>query len=176
MRSWVAPMRLPQDGLALPLTLFVLVILALLTAALAGTTTAELESGRLVHWDRRALYLAEAGLEHQIYVLKQDKDGGAVGTIPLGGSPLEERYTVNLQCLPEASAGVRCTENRESRTWRITSAGELWQGTSLLHSRTVEAVVEIRYCGGAQNLRGCPSTGPLYGSPQQVLVRRWQQR
>lgn len=174
-------MQLRQDGLALPLTLFVLVVLALLTAAVAGTTTAELESSQLVDRDRRALYLAEAGLEHQIYALKVNKDTGPVGTVSLGGSPTEERYVVDLRCLQELSAGRTCTGNRESRTWLITSTGELRQGTSLVHSRTVEAVVEIRYCGGAQNVRGVgcpssPSTGSLYGSPQRVLVRRWQQR
>ncbi len=165
-----------QDGLALPVTLFALAVLALLTAALAGTTTSELESGRLVDWDRRALYLAEAGLEHQIFVLKQDKNAPSVGTVSLGGSPLEGRYQVTVTCLEFTSAGGTCTANRESRTWRITSTGQLWQGTTLVHSRTVEALVEIRYCGGAPNVRGCPTTGPVYGSPEAVLVHRWEQR
>lgn len=165
-----------ERGLALPLTLFALVVLAVLTAALAGTTTAELESARLVDWDRKALYLAEAGLEHQIFLLKQDKDAPAVGTVSVGGSPLEGRYTVEVECLPLASAGGTCTENRESRTWRITSRGELWQAGAMVYSRTVEAVVEIRYCGGMDNTKGCPTTGPMYGSPEAVVVRRWVQR
>lgn len=176
MNPLVSPPYRGQDGLALPVTLFALAVLALLTAALAGTTTAELESERLVDWDRRALYLAEAGLEHQIFALKQNKDAGDVGTVSMGGSALEGRYNVIRQCVTLASAGGTCTDNRESRTWRITSRGELWQGATLVHTRTVEALVEIRYCGGADNVKGCPTAGALYGSPEAVLVHRWEVR
>jgi len=164
-----------EEGVALPVTLFVLVILALLVAALAGTTLGELESERLVDWDRRALYLAEAGVEHQIFSLKVDKDAPAVGTVSMGGSPLEGRYVVSLTCLPFLSAGGSCSRP-ESRTWLITSRGELWQDGTRVHVRTVEAVVEIRYCGGAANFKDCPTSGPLYGSPEVVLVHRWEQR
>ena len=176
MNPLVSPPYRGQDGLAMPVTLFALAVLALLTAALAGTTTAELESERLVDWDRRALYLAEAGLEHQIFALKQDKDSGDVGTVSMGGSPLEGRYHVIRQCVDLASAGSTCRDNRESRTWRITSRGELWQGATLVHTRTVEALVEIRYCGGADNVKGCPTGGAAYGSPEAVLIHRWEPR
>ncbi len=148
-------------GLALPLTLFVLVVLALLTAALAGTTVAEIDSDRLVAWDRKALYAAEAGLEHQIYELKRDKSAAPVGTASL--SP-NLRYVVTSECKPELSAGATCTENRELRAWEITSTGEVLDRGAVIHSRTVWALVEIRY------------GGPNYGTPRSVSVLRWEFR
>ncbi|MDR7394524.1 MAG: hypothetical protein QN196_08235, partial [Armatimonadota bacterium] len=127
----------------------------------AGTTVAELDSDRLVDWDRKALYAAEAGLEHQVYELKKDKNAGPVGTASL--SP-NLRYVVSSQCRPELSAGATCTENRELRTWEITSTGEVVDGAGVIHSRTVWALVEIQY--GGQN----------YGTPQSVSVLRWEFR
>lgn len=150
-----------QQGLALPLTLFVLVILALLTAAVAGVTTTQADSDRLVDWDRKALYAAEAGLEDQIYALKKNKAAGAVGTVSLNPNL---QYSVTLQCKPELSAGAICSQNRPLRTWEITSTGKVLNGTTVVHSRAVRALVEIRY-GGAD-----------YGTVQSVSVLRWEFR
>ncbi len=166
-----------EDGVAFPVTLFALTVLALLTAAVAGMTTAEVNSERLVDWDRRALYAAEAGLEHQLFVLQQDQEAGAVGTVSLGGSPLEQRYTVTVQCTPLLSARATCSGEAESRTWEVTSRGQLVQGSTVVHERVVRALVEVRYCGGAPSADPrCPGGGPLYGTPRAVLIRRWEFR
>ncbi len=148
-----------ERGFALPLTLFVLAVLALLAAALAGVTAAEIQTGRLVDWDRKALYLAEAGLEHQIFEWKRDQNSPAVGVVSLGGSPLEMRYAVAVQ---DAGTG-RCggTPDPNWRWWRVTSRGELVQAGSPVHSRTVEALAEIEYQGG---------------SPRSVVLCRWSSR
>ncbi len=167
-----------ERGLALPLTLFALTVLALLAAALAGATTSELESERWVDWDRKALYAAEAGVEHQIYELKRNKSAGPVGTVSLGVfGDLDLRYSVDLQCVALRSAGGSCSENRESRTWEVTSRGQLVRGGTVVHERSVWALVEIRYCGGAASSDpACPSGGSVYGTPRAVLVRRWEVR
>ena len=150
-----------QQGLALPLTLFVLVVLAVLTAALAGTTVAEIDSDRLVDWDRKALYAAEAGLEHQLYELKKDKNAGPVGTVSLNPNL---RYSVTRECKPELSAGATCDQNRERRTWEITARGEVLDGVGVVHRREVWALVEVRYWGSN------------YGTPRSVSVLRWEFR
>ncbi len=132
-----------QAGFALPVTLFVLVLLALLAAALAGATTAELQGERLADWDRRVLYVAEAGLEHQIYRLKGDRNAGPVGTVSLGGSPWTFRYTVDAR--PAAPGGQCRGVVADAGWWEIRSVGQLVQGATVVHSRTVDALVEIQY-------------------------------
>ncbi|MCS7235195.1 MAG: hypothetical protein RMM30_04370 [Armatimonadota bacterium] len=133
-----------EAGFAFPLTLFALTVMALLTAALAGVTSAELESGRLWEWDRRALYAAEAGVEHQLFQLKRDRLAGPVGLVSLGGTPLDVRYVVGLA--PAGPGGI-CTADpgADESWWEVTSRGQLWQGASLVHERRVTALVEIRY-------------------------------
>jgi Tfp pilus assembly protein PilX len=133
-----------EAGFAFPVTLFALTVLALLTAALAGVTSAELESGRLGEWDRRALYAAEAGVEHQLFQLKRNRMAGPVGSVSLGGSPVEARYVAGLA---PASPGGLCAADpgADESWWEVTSRGQLWQGANLVHERRVAALVEIRY-------------------------------
>lgn len=135
--------RSDERGLALPLTLFVLAVLALLTAVLAGTTTAEVGSERLADWDRRALYAAEAGVEHQIFELKANPLAGPVGPVSMGGSPLEVRYQVTglTPVVPPVGFGP-CPGLGPQ--WEITGVGQLWQGAVRVHERQVGARVEIR--------------------------------
>ncbi|MFN3286583.1 MAG: hypothetical protein ACK45F_09905 [bacterium] len=131
-----------EGGFALPLTLFALTLLALLTAALAGMTTASVETSRLADWDRKALYAAEAGLEHQIYELKRGR-ATPVGQQSLGGAPLEARYRVT-QLVSSGPGGV-CTDDLpvQEQWWEVTARGELLEGGNVVHSRTVRALVEI---------------------------------
>jgi len=74
--------RLEEErGVALPLALVVLLILAALAVALADLTAAELDTGRWTRWDVQAQYLAQAGMEHQIYTLKANKNAGALAAV-----------------------------------------------------------------------------------------------
>ncbi|MCL6499519.1 MAG: hypothetical protein K6U07_05800 [Firmicutes bacterium] len=132
----------PEGGFALPLTLFALTLLALLTAALAGMTTARVDTSRLADWDRKALYAAEAGLEHQIYELKRGRTT-PVGQQSLGGAPLEARYRVTQ--LDPSGPGGMCTDDptAQEQWWEVTARGELLEGGNVVHSRIVWALVEI---------------------------------
>lgn len=131
-----------EGGFALPLTLFTVTLLVLLTAALAGMATARVEISRLADWDRKALYAAEAGLEHQIYELKRGRTT-PVGQQSLGGAPLEARYRVTQ--LVSSGPGGMCTDDllAEEQWWEVTARGELVAGGNVLHSRIVWALVEI---------------------------------
>lgn len=131
-----------EEGVALPLTLFALTVLALLTAALAGVTTAAVETSRLADWDRKALYAAEAGLEHQIYELKRGNSVPVGDT--LGGSPLQARYRVTRVVL-SGGPGGSCTDDplAQEQWWEVTSQGQLLQGGNVVHVRAVWTLVEI---------------------------------
>lgn len=143
-----------EGGFALPLTLFALTLLALLTAALAGTTTARVETGRLADWDRKALYAAEAGLEHQIYELKRGRTT-PVGLQSLGGAPLQARYHVTR--LISSGPGGLCTDDAltQEQWWEVTARGELLEGGNVVHSRIVWALVEINRSGPLPRVTVC---------------------
>lgn len=146
---------LDPGGFALPLTLFVLTIVGLLTAALAGATTAQLGVGRLADWDRRALYAAEAGVEHQVFALKADRGAGPVGPVSMGGSPLEARYQV-VSLVPSAPGGVCSAEpGADESWWEVTSLGQVWQGSVRVHEREVRALLGIRYDTPSPQVRIC---------------------
>lgn len=163
-----------QEGLALPLALLVLVVLALLITALAETTVAELEVQLRTRWDTQALYLAVAGVEHQLYAFKADRDAGAVGSVlvPAGGP---HRYTVTCTCVLNCSA-TRCPiapgaldTTPGTRRWELLSTGEVRRqepdGTfTVLQDRAVRALVEVVYAG----------PGPAR-APDQVTILRWEE-
>jgi hypothetical protein len=150
---------LEERGLAFPMTLFVLVVLALLAAALGSSTASGLEGARLADWNRKALYAAEAGVEHQIHLLKEgspEEGSPAPASGSLGGSP-GVRYRVTQVTGLEPTG--RCSPLREER-WQITARGELVQGAAVVAARQVQAVVEICFLGS---------------SPQRVFVEDWRE-
>ena len=142
---------LEERGLAFPMTLFVLVVLALLAAALGSSTASGLEGARLADWNRKALYAAEAGVEHQIHLLKEGICEYASGSV--GGSP-PARYRVTRVTVLGPSGG--CSLPQQAGRWEITARGELVQGAAVV-TRSVQAVVE------------------LGSSPQRVFVEDWRE-
>lgn len=143
----------------------VVLILALLTAGIAWMTMAELEMGRLTRWDAIAQYLAQAATEHQVYLLKRDKDAGAIPYTNYPSSDPDKWYVTSLSCL------LNCTGNPSSRRWSLSATGEIRQynpdGTwTVLQTRTILTEVDITYDGVAPD---------LYRYPQEVTVRRWEE-
>jgi hypothetical protein len=146
---------LEERGLAFPMTLFVLVVLALLAAALGSSTASGLEGARLADWNRKALYAAEAGVEHQIHLLKEGSPAYASGSV--GGSP-PARYQVTRVTVLGPSG--RCSLPLVPVRREITARGELVQGAAVVAARQVQAVVEICFLGS---------------SPQRVFVEDWRE-
>jgi hypothetical protein len=150
---------LEERGLAFPMTLFVLVVLALLAAALGSSTASGLKGARLADWNRKALYAAEAGVEHQIHLLKEgspEEGSPAPASGSLGGSP-PARYRVTRVRVLDSSRG--CSLPQQAGRWEITARGELVQGAAVV-TRSVQAVVEICFLGS---------------SPQRVFVEDWRE-
>ncbi|HLB38038.1 MAG TPA: hypothetical protein VJL31_15810, partial [Gemmatimonadales bacterium] len=81
-----------ERGVALPLALLVLLILAALAVALSEMTAAELDTQRLTRWDVQAQYLAQAGMEHQIFTLKANKNTGALAPVNYPVTPGQEYW------------------------------------------------------------------------------------
>ncbi|HEV8339764.1 MAG TPA: hypothetical protein VGR25_08925 [bacterium] len=156
-----------ERGLALPLAILAVLLLAGLILMLAQLTANELDIDRYTRGDVRAQYLAQAGIEHQIYVLKGDKNGAALATpinFPASGSG-QYRYSTSLTCL------LNCTANRESRRWRIVSTGQIRRpnpggGFTVIQTRAIRAVVEIAYSGTGAD---------LYRFPTEVTILRWEE-
>jgi hypothetical protein len=151
---------------ALIMAIFITLVVALIVAGIAQVLIADLDMSRVALWDTTAQYLAQAGLEHQIYLLKADKTI-TVG-IPYTNFPVtaDQRswYVTTLTCL------LNCSGNVSARRWRIQSTGEIRQysGVSytVLQTRTLTADVNITYDGVAPN---------LYLYPQRVTVLRWEE-
>lgn len=143
----------------------VALILALLVAGIAWMTVAELEIGRLTRYDAVAQYMAQAAIEHQLYLLKDNKNGGAIAYTNYPSTPGQETwYTTALTCL------LNCTGNVASRRWSIRATGEIRQYSGLsytvLQTRTILAEADITYDGLTPN---------LYRFPQRVTIRRWEE-
>ena len=158
--------RLEEErGVALPLALVVLLILAALAVALADLTAAELDTGRWTRWDVQAQYLAQAGIEHQIYTLKANKNAGALAAVNYPLTPGQEYwYSTTVTCL------LQCPPTyRESRRWRIVSTGEIREPGSptVLQTRAIRADVEIAYAWDS----GTNS----YRLPTAVTILRWEE-
>ncbi len=163
LRSWLRWTRGEERGVALPLAILVALILAGLIVTLAQMTSAELEIEQRTFWDIRAQYLAQAAIEHQIYLLKGNKNAGALALTNYPITPGREYwYRTTLTCL------LNCTTNRESRRWRIIGTGEIRRpGTStVLQNRAIRAVVEIAYSGTGAD---------LYRFPTAVIILRWEE-
>ena len=161
----MSPSRVRHDerGLALPMAMLVVMILSALMMELALTSTAEFGAALPASRDLRANYLAQAGMEQQIYLLKVNKNAGAIGLTNYPVTPGGEYwYSTTLQCL------LNCGVNFESRRWQIVSTGEIHQSGSptVLQNRSVRAVVEIRYGG---------TGGSLFQFPTKALILRWEE-
>lgn len=152
-----------EGGLALPMAMLVVMILSALMLELALTTTSEFGAALPASRDARASYLAQAGLEHQIYLLKANKDAGAIALTNYPSTPGREYwFSTTLQCL------LNCGVNFETRRWQIVSTGEIHQtgAPTVLQTRSIRAAVEIHYGGTGAS---------LFQFPTKVLVLRWEE-
>lgn len=152
-----------ERGVALPLALMVILILSVLVVGIAQMTISELEIQRRTDLDVRAQYLAQAGIEHQIFVLKGDKNAGALAPVNYPSAVGQEFwYSTTLICQ------LQCANNRESRRWEITATGEVRRsgGGPVEQTRAIRAVVEIAYTGTGVN---------LYQFPRTVTILRWEE-
>ncbi len=157
-----------ERGVALIVALVLVLLLAGIALAVAQTTTAELEIHRMSRWDDTARYLAHAGVEHQIYLLKGNQSAVAVsyqnypvlaGETPGCGTLW---YITTLQCT------LNCTGSTQTiRDWTITSSGVVRSSPNcatwtVLLQRQIQAQVEITYqlVGGIM-------------IPQTVTFQRW---
>jgi type II secretory pathway component PulK len=156
--------RLDEErGVALIMALVIVLILSALMLGVAQTTTSDLGVAQSTLWDIRSLYLAEAGIEHQIYVLKANKDAGPLGSVNYPVTPGQEYwYRTTLTCL------LGCGVNRETRRWQIVGTGEvhLPNSATILQTRALRTLVEITYRGTGAN---------LFLFPRGVTVLRWEE-
>jgi hypothetical protein len=147
------------------MAIVVTLLLALIVGGVAQVLVADLEIGRLALWDTTAQYLAQAGLEHQIYLLKANKNAGAIADTNFPATTDQRGwFRTSLACT------LNCTGNPAARRWAIRSSGELRRyhpdGTwTVLQTRTLFAEVDIAYGG----------TTPLYGAPLRVTVATWEE-
>lgn len=164
-----------ERGVALILALVVVLILAAITLALGFMTSAEVDIHRMSRWDTLAQYLAQAGIDHQIYAFKGNKDATVVSAeypqLPdysPGYGPFW--YATDLTTTP-CGCTVNCSGNPASRRWTVCSHGQIWRydpigGTwTLLQQRTLRAQVEIAYVTCAAGTNACPSS---------VTLLRWE--
>ncbi len=172
IRSMRATVR-NEHGIALVVALVVILILTGIILAVTQITTSELETHRTSRWDDIARYLADAGVEHQIYLLKADQSTCGIPTTPTSCVA----YT-NYPVLPGETAGsgafwyrttlqciTNCTGRVTDRVWWVTSSGEVRQCCwTILQQRQIRANVEITYLrSGGNNL------------PQTVTFLRWEE-
>lgn len=154
-----------ERGVALVMAMVVTLILALLVAGIAQQMVAELGMGQFTRQDAVALYLAQAGIEHQLYLQKVNKDAGAIAYTNYPSTDQTRWYATSLTCL------LNCSGNPSARRWRIRSTGEIRRYNPdttflVLQTRVLVAEVDITYDGIA------PS---LYLYPLKVTVYRWEE-
>ena len=158
-----------ERGFALPLAMLVVLILSALMLGLAETLTSEFSAALPASRDLRAVYLAQAGVEHQIYLLKANKGAAAIGLTNYPVTPGQEYwYSTTRQCLNRDPTDLNCSTNFEMRRWQIVSTGEVHlSGTAtVVQTRSIRAVVEIHYGGNGAS---------LFLFPTKVLVLRWEE-
>ncbi len=159
-----------EHGVAMIMALVVVLVLAAITLAMGFMTSAEVDIHRMSRWDTLGQYLGQAGIEHQIYLLKANKDAAAVPYVEypqLAGYPPGQGpfwYVV-----PSLTCTLNCTGNPTSRRWTISANGEVWRYEAptwtLLQQRTMRAQVEITYVTCAAGTNACPSS---------VTLLRWE--
>jgi hypothetical protein len=139
--------------------------LAVVVAGIAQAVVAEMQIARLAQQDATAQYLAQAALEHQIFLLKDDKGTGDIADTNFPATADQRNwYRTTLVCLSN------CSGNVEARRWRVTATGEIRRynpdGTFVvLQRQTITADVAITYDG----------VSPLFGNPQRVTLLRWEE-
>ncbi|MBM3470164.1 MAG: hypothetical protein FJX73_05150 [Armatimonadetes bacterium] len=147
------------------MAIIVTLIVALIVGGIAQLVVADLEMGRLVQWDTSATYLAQAAIEHQIYLLKANKDAGPIAYTNYPVTPDQRSwYVTSRTCL------LNCSGNVAARRWCVLATGEIRRYNpdatfTVLQTRTLRSEVDITY-GGAS---------PLYGTPLKVTVLRWEE-
>ncbi len=157
---------LGEEGVALIIALVVVLILAAIVLAMGQMTSGELEIHRLSRWDTLAQYLAQAGVEHQIYLLKENRDAGAVPYIEYPQLPQYAPGLGPFWYIASRTCTLNCTGTPSLREWSIQSYGEIWNYDSatatwtLLQQRTIRAGVRITYSGS---------------SPTAVTLLRWEE-
>lgn len=165
-------MRVVRDerGVALALTLVLILILSVIILGVAQVTTTELDIHRNSRWDDIDRYLAHAGVEHQIYLLKGNQSAAAV---PYQNYPLltgETSGCGKLWYVTTLTCTLNCTGSTQTtRQWTIVSNGEVWitpdcVSFTLLQQRQVRAQVQITY----QSVGGVMI-------PQSVSFLRWEE-
>lgn len=161
--------RSGEAGVAFVMAVVVTMILALIVAGIAQLMIAEVQIAQATRWDAEAQYLAQAGLEHQIYLLKEDKTAAAISYTNYPVTTDRRRWFVTTRrCLLPTLDD--CTVNAQARRWCILSTGEIRRYNPdstfvVLQTRTIRAEVDITYGG----------TSPLYGTPLRVTVLRWEE-
>lgn len=161
-----------QRGIALPVALVIILILTAIVLAVAQTTTSDVEIERLSRWDATLQYLGQAGIEHQIYLLKDNKDAAAIADTNFPVLPGESPGFGAFWYYTTVSCTVNCSGNPSTRRWSVDGFGEIRRYDSGLGSwtklqqRRVRAQVEITYisCNGQTNR--CPSG---------VTLMRWEE-
>lgn len=155
-----------ERGVALIMALVVILILAAIVLGIAHMTTGEVEIHRLTRWDTLAQYLGQAGVEHQIYLLKENWDAAAV---PYQEYPLLPEFPPGLGpfwYITSLTCTLNCTGSPATREWTILSYGEVWNYNpatatwTLLQQRTIRAGLRITYSGS---------------SPTGVTLLRWEE-
>lgn len=165
-------LRIARDdrGVALPLALMLILILSLVILGVSQITTTALDVNRYSRWDNIDRYLAHAGIEHQIYLLKQDQTAGAVSyqNYPvLSGETSgcgKFWYMTTLTCTLNCAGSTQTT-----RQWTIVANGEVRNTTNCvtftrLQQRQIRAQLQITYQAiGATMV------------PQSVSFLRWEE-
>lgn len=113
----------PRRGVALLLCLFVVFMVSSLVLAMLNTETIQAAAARNVHDYERALYLANAGIQHACAEIEADADWR--GTVTDGSYPADDSYSAT------AADGTGGQIDIVS----IGVSGDV--------SRTVEAIVEL---------------------------------
>ncbi len=170
------PVAQGERGVAFIMALVIVLILAAITLAMGFITSAEVDIHRLSRWDTLAQYLAQAGLDHQIYAFKGNKGAAAVGYVEYpqiaGYAPgLGPFWYLTDTSTAPCGCTVNCTGNPTSRRWTICSNGEVRRydtasGTwTTLQRHSLRAQVEITYFTCDAGTNACPAD---------VTLLRWE--
>jgi len=162
----VGPLLQEDRGVALALTLVIILILAAIVLGTASVTTSEVEIERLSRWDTQTQYLAQAAAEHLIYLLKRDKPTDV--TL----APVNFPVTTGQESWYFAAAICQSGCAADTRTWTITASGEMRRAGSgppsvgspctdpCLQRRDLRIAVQIEYASA---------------NPIAVTLTRWEE-
>lgn len=143
-----------ERGVALVIALVVILVLTAIVLSVAQMTTGEIEIQGLTRWDTTAQYLAQAGVDHQIYLLKTNVNAAAIAYTNSPVLPGETAGFGSLWYRTTLTCEVNCTGSPSSRRWSIDAFGEIrrYDGTwTTLQQRTIRVQVDITYTGSEVN-------------------------